>query len=530
MKRKLIYIVLAIAGAGVLVAATHPDLKLGRSIETLANIMRDVNLYYVDETEPEELLKGAAMGLTAGLDPYTEWMAADQVKDFEIMATGHYGGIGALIRRKGDHVAVAQPYEGSPADRAGLVPGDRFVSIDGVDVVGATTERVSGLLKGAPGTTFTAAVLKLMTGRTDTVEIMRERITLPAVPYYDVLDNGIGYIRHTDFSDGCSEQMRRAFTTLRTRGPLKGLILDYRDNGGGILQEAVEILSMFLPRGTEVVSTRGRREGTTSYRTMRDPIDTEVPIVVLVDNGSASAAEIVAGALQDLDRAVVIGQRTYGKGLVQQTRPVGYGSYLKITIAKYYTPSGRCIQSVADSTAQGEFTTLAGRKVYDGGGIMPDVRLEPEYISLFTALVYARGYIEEFCDDYIRENPDATSVPYENFVAWMADKEIEYESETRRALRLLRERAEREMLLGAIGDEIAAMEGRLKDDKNSSLQLYRDQLQEFMDDEMIMRRSYARGVVEHGLKDDREVAAAGELLRDGKRYGAILSSQDTERR
>jgi carboxyl-terminal processing protease len=496
---------LLLAAAALISATPDRDLTLGRSIETLADFMRDVSVYYVEPTDPAELLKDATAGLTAGLDPYTELIPADEMDDFEVVTTGKYGGIGAVVRKKGDYVAVAQPYEGSPADLAGLVAGDRFVMIDTVNVVGADTERVSNLLRGKPGSKFTVRVLRLMSGQEEDIAITRERISIPAVPYYTMLDGGVGYIHHSDFSDGAAKEMRRALDDLRGRGTMKGLILDYRGNGGGILQEAVEILSMFVPRGTEVVSTRGRRaEMTESYRTSQGPVDVQTPIVVLTDNHTASASEIVAGALKDLDRAVLMGQRTFGKGRVQITRPVGYGSYLKVTAARYYLPKGQFIDSV---------------------GVAPDVALEPEYMSHFAALVYARGYISDFADDFIRTHPDARTVPYSDFVAWMEDKELDYESPTRRALAELTERARRDMLTDALAGPIASLEASLKDDRASSLELYRKQLQELLDEELATRHGYTRGAAAYRLEHDPEAAAAAELLRDGKRYDKIIAER-----
>ncbi len=503
MRRAALYLV---CFAAVFISATPDrDLKLGRSIETLADIMRDVTLYYVDETDPADLLKYASHGLTLGLDRYTEFMPAEEMEDFEVMTRGEYGGIGAVVRKKGDHVAVAQPYEGSPADLAGLVAGDRFVAIDSVNVVGATTEQVSKLLRGVAGTKFTARVLRLISGREDTITITRERISIPAVPYHDVFEGGIGYIRHSDFSDGSAEELRLALLDLRKRGPLKGLILDYRGNGGGILQEAVDILSMFVPRGTEVVSTRGRREEmTVVYRTEREPVDTQLPIVVLADRRSASASEIVAGALKDLDRAVLMGQRTFGKGRVQVTRPVGYGAYLKVTAAKYYLPDGQCIDSI---------------------GVAPDVELKPEFLSPFTATVYAGGHIDDFADDYISHHPDTESLPFGEFAVWMEDKELKYESPMRRALAVLKEQAEQEMYLETLAGTIAELENKLKDDRKSALELNREQLQEILDEELVTRREYARGLAKHRLQYDKEFDAALEFLRDGKRYHEILGGR-----
>ncbi len=567
MKRKLKYWIagaaLAVCGA-VFVSAENPDFRLGRNLEIFVNLFRDVSLFYVDETDPDKLLQGAAAGLTYSLDPYTEWMPAETMQDFEIMTTGKYGGMGSLIRTNGEYTVIAQPYEGSPADKAGLVIGDRLVAVDGVNVVGMESARVSALLKGDPGTQFKLTVLKLLTGREETVTITRERIDIPGVPYYGMLDDSVGYIKHKDFSEDCSEELRRAFLDLRDNRGMKALVLDYRGNGGGILQEAVKILSMFVPRGTEVVSMRGRGpESSAVFKTGNEPIDLAMPIVVLtgvdyrssasvmMPDISASAAEIVSGAMQDLDRAVLVGQRTYGKGLVQSTRPVGYNSYLKITTAKYYIPSGRCIQAI-DYAARAEdgsvsfvpdslineFTTANGRKVYDGGGITPDIEVEPQEYSLFTVIVQGRGYIDDFCDEYFRRNsaqPDLRTFTvgdriYGEFVRFMADKDVEYESRTKRALEELRKNAERELYYDDIREEIDRIEAQLKDDKENSLRLYREQLSSLILDNLILRHYYAKGLTEYYLTRDDDMEAALAVLADLPRYRTILETQDTSRK
>lgn len=555
MKKRIKYFVagaVLLAAGGLLMAAENPDFKLGRSIEVLINMFRDINMFYVDETDPEKLLEDAAMGLTMRLDPYTEYMPASEMEQFSIMTTGKYGGIGSLIRKKGEYITIAQPYEGSPADKAGLQIGDRLVEVDSVNVVGMESDKVSELLKGDPGTPLRLKVRKLVPDKEVTVDLIRERIAIPGVPYHGMVADGIGYIQHVDFSENCSADMRRAFTEMSKDGNLKGLVLDYRGNGGGILQEAVKILSMFVPKGTEVVSMRGRTpEMSSVFKTELDPIDLDIPIVVLTNSGTASAAEIVSGALQDLDRAVLVGQRTFGKGLVQMTRPVGYNSYLKVTTAKYYIPSGRCIQaidyahrnedgsvsSVPDSLIT-EYATSNGRKVYDGGGIMPDVKVAPEYVSLFTVIAYQRGYIDDFGDEYTRRNPQPIDIEtftvndriYNEFCKFMEDKDVEYQSQTIRALADLKDKAQRELYYNDIKDELAAIESRLKDDKKSSLELYREQLSELIKDDLIRRHYYARGVTQAKLKEDRELAEAIALLQQRERYDRIISSQDTERK
>ena len=540
----------AIAGAALLFTfGKRDDFGLGRTMEIAVNMMRELSLYFVDEVDPDKLLEGAAQGMVSHLDPYTEYLSEAEMSDFDVMTTGKYGGVGSLIRKKGDYVIFAQPYKDSPADKAGLRIGDKILAIDGEDAKGFTTEEVSKRMRGAPGTTFRITVERLLGGRHETLTLRRERIVIPGVPYAGWAAEGIGYIQHSDFTEGCYDDMRSAIDRLRREGDLRGLVLDYRGNGGGILQEAVKILSMFVPKGTEVVTTKGRTEGK-SFRTSSEPILSDLPLAVLVNGNTASAAEIVAGALQDLDRAVVIGQRSFGKGLVQTTRPLGYNAYLKLTTAKYYIPSGRCIQAVDYSRAQEgsvrevpdslirEYATRGGRKVYDGGGIMPDVRMEPEYSSRFAVTLYLMGFIEDFGDRYMQTRPDErvdsrtfalTDADYEEFVRFMADKEVPYESETRRALEALRKAAENDRY-GAIADEVEALEGQLRDDTQTNLETYRNEIVEMIENDIVLRHHYAAGVIEHNLADDPEIRRAVAILDNPEEYARIVTSQDTQRK
>lgn len=542
----------AFAGALLAAGAAKGDFTLGQNTEVLVNMMRDLSFFYVDEVDPGKLMKDAAVGMTSKLDPYTEYMPAEQMENFALLTTGKYGGIGALIRQKGDYVAIAEPYEGSPADKAGLRAGDRIVAIAGKDAKGYSTEKVSSELKGDPGTTVKIEVERFESGKREQVTIRRERIAIPPVPYYGFVGEGIGYIRHDDFSEDCSSDFRNALMALKKDGELKGLILDYRYNSGGIMDEAIKILSMFVPAGTEVLSMKGRTpEMSATYKTETSPVDVQIPVAVLVSSGSASAAEIVAGAFQDLDRGVLVGQRTFGKGLVQSTRPLGFNNYLKVTTAKYYIPSGRCVQavdyahraedgsvqSVPDSLVK-EFSTANGRKVYDGGGVMPDIKVPAEYISRFPILVYSKGYIEDFVDDYLKRNPEPvdpaafklSDETYGEFVEFMQDKDMDYESETSAALKTLKQKAERELYYDKIKDAVSDMEKSLLEDKTGDLQLYKEQLSSLIEDDIVLRQHYRRGVIRHTLQEDKEVAAAVELLNDTQKYNVIITSQDTERK
>ena len=536
--------------AGVSIHAGHDDFGLGRNMEKLVNMMRELSVHYVDEVAPEDLMSSAAAGMVSRLDPYTYYLSEEDMKKFELETTGKYGGIGALIRQRDDYVVIAEPYKGSPADRAGLRIGDKIVEIEGKDARGFTTEKVSSLLKGDPNTKVHITVERIVDGKREAKTIRRERIVIPAVTYAGWVDrgNGIGYIQQADFSESGYEEMRASIERLRGEGELRGLILDYRNNGGGIMQEAVRILSLFVPKGTEVLSTKGRAaDANKTYRTTLDPLLPETPLAVLVNANTASSSEIVAGALQDLDRAVVVGQKSYGKGLVQTSMPIGYDAYVKMTTAKYYIPSGRCIQridysshdqgvhSVPDSLVR-EFTTRNGRKVYDGGGIMPDVRTETEYISRFALTLYAMGFIDEFCDDYFRRH-SADSVDnrtfaisdadYEDFVAFMKDKEVPYTSDTRRVLDRLKAALESDRFTERFADEMARIEGSLHDDTESNLRTYRKEIEESIVSGIIMRFNYAAGAIEHSLVDDGDVKRAVGVLLDSEEYGRILTEQDT---
>ena len=550
MTKYLVTVAAALGVAGLCTFAVKNDFGLARNMETLINMMRELSIYYVDEIDADNMMTDAAAGMVRRLDPYTVYMPEEEMTDFEFLTTGKYGGVGALIRKKGEGVVIAQPYKGFPADRAGLQIGDRFIEIAGKDARTMTTEQVSSLLKGTPDTKVSIKVEKLLTGEIEEVKLRRERITISGVGYAGFVADSIGYIQHRDFTDGCYEDMREALEGLQERG-LKALILDYRNNGGGIMQEAVEIVSMFVPKGTEVVTTRGRTEHKT-YRTQIEPIARDLPVVALVNDGSASAAEIVAGALQDLDRAVLIGQRTFGKGLVQTTRPLGYNNFLKVTTAKYYIPSGRCIQAVdyssRDEKGAGknvpdslirEFRTSGGRKVYDGGGIMPDVRCEPQYISRFAMTLYAMGYIDDYADLYFREHGmreldprtfTLTDADYDRFVSFMADKEVKYESDTRRALNQIKAAAKADLYEESLADEIGAIESGLRDDKETNLQTYKKEILETLNNAVILRYCYADGVTEHTLVSDSEVHRAVELLNDPDEYARILREANTVRK
>ena len=527
---------------------TDRDFELGKSIEILTNIMREFDMGHVDDIDASELLNAATTGMIAVTDPYSEYISEEAMADFEMMTTGRYAGVGSLIRKKGDYVLFAQPYKGSPSDEAGIKIGDKILYINGEDMKGRPVGDISTRLRGEPETTVEVVVERNYDFSVDTLQLTRRRISIPSIGYAGYVRDGIAYIMHNDFIEGSYNEMRSALEEIMATDTLRGIILDYRSNGGGVMDEAVDIASLFLPRGTRIVSLMGRDSTSLRhYTTEHAPLAADVPIVILVNGSSASASEILAGALQDTDRAVVMGQRTYGKGLVQGTRHVGYNSYLKYTTAKYYIPSGRCIQSrnfnrggqttmVPDSLIS-EFHTAGGRKVYDGGGIVPDVKVKTEYVSRFALTLYAMGYMEDWADEYMRKHGNEvidirtfslTDEDYADFCRFIQERDVPYESETRRALTALEQAAENDRYDETLSEAIAYLKELVKDDKMSNMETYREEIMEALTADVILRYAYSEGVAEYSMVHDEVVDQAVELLLNSEEYERILREQDLD--
>ncbi|MBR5105723.1 MAG: S41 family peptidase [Alistipes sp.] len=549
--RVLKYSLLAVAVAAIFVGGifgTRNDAKLGRNMEIMVNLMHALSTQYVDEVDADEMMLNGANGIVSKLDPYTTFVPEKDMPNFEAMMLGRYGGIGALIRKKGDYVIIAEPYKGSPADKYGLKVGDKIVAIDGKDMRGAKVDEISKKLRGEPNTTVSVTIEHLLTGEREDLKIRRRRIELPSITYAGYVAEGVGYIRHADFTDKCYDEMREALLRLQKEGELKSLILDYRNNGGGVLRSAIQILSLFVPKGSMVVETRGRDGKSHKLYTEYEPLLPNTPIAVLINGNSASAAEIVAGAIQDLDRGVLIGQRSFGKGLVQSTVSLGYNTLVKVTVGKYYIPSGRCIQAinystdgraeiVADSLIK-EFKTAGGRKVYDGGGIMPDKRMKPEYISSFAATLVLMGTVEDYGDEYMKKNHSKaidvksfsiTDEDYADFVKMVMEREIPYKSESRAALEKLREALKKERNT-SLSEALNAIDKGLKDDKRSNLETFRNEIVEQINQNIVLRYAYAEGVIANTLNNDTEVLEAVKLLANKDAYKQIVTKQDTERK
>ena len=527
------------------------DFELGRSIEILANVMREFDMRHVKSVSADDMLRAAVMGLTKVTDPYSQYLSESDMSDFDIMTTGKYGGVDLGGRRIIKKVIFTEPYKGSPADEAGIKSGDKILSIAGKDMKGADADIVSSNLRGDPETDVEVVVERFYGGKIDTLTLHRRRISIPSVPYYGIIRDGVGYILHNDFIHGSYEEMRRAVEHLQAsaEGGLKGIVLDYRSNGGGVMREAINIASLFVDRGERIVSIMGRDSmSLRHFVTEHAPIARDIPLVVLVDGASASASEILAGALQDMDRAVVLGQRTYGKGLVQSTAYMGYNTYLKYTTERYYIPSGRCIQAHDYSTRSSdgavgvvpdslisEFRTRGGRRVYDGGGIVPDVKLDPRYYNRFAVTLYVMGYMHDWVDKYMLEHAEEqinvrefrlSDEDYADFVQFIADKDVVYESESRRQLKLLQEALQREHYDEALSGEFTQLGDLIKDDKMSNMQTYRREIEDMLVIEILTRYAYNAAACENSSCKDEGVARAIDLILNSEEYSRILREQD----
>jgi carboxyl-terminal processing protease len=548
-RRKRVFTITLVSGVALLLmgftSVAVRDGRLGRNIEILVSMFRDLSLYYVDEVDSDKLLRDAAKGMVSSLDPYTELITHDRMSELDLMTTGKYGGIGALIRADSDYVRIAEPYRDCPADRAGLKIGDAIVAVEGEDMRGRSTQEVSSLLKGDPGTMLHLTVRRIADGSIEKMNIRRERISIPAVKYYGMVADSIGYILHCDFTDGSSALVRKAVEQLLNEGA-KSLILDYRENGGGVVQEAIKIVSLFVPSQTEIVTMRGRGgEVKTVLKTEDEPIALSVPLVVLVDGNTASSSEILAGAIQDLDRGVIIGERTFGKGLVQSTMPLEYDNYLKFTTSKYYTPSGRCIQSFnyhkqeGDNSKQpdslvNEYKTVGGRAVYDGGGITPDIEIAPKKMSNYAAMIYVSGVVDDFADEYFRtheisadsvEGFAITAADFDRFVEMVGDRTFEYDRQTHDVVLALAEAVEAEGYGEKLTGDIKALASRLVEERDNATMLRNNQevITDLIEEAIVLRAAYNDGVVRYRIRDDVCVDKAVDILTDSNAYNTILS-------
>ncbi len=523
------------------------DFKIAKSLDIYYSLFRDVNMYYVDETNPENMVENSIHAMLDKLDPYTVYIPEKDKDEFTFMTTGQYGGIGALIRNSGEYPIVAQPYKGFPADKAGLKAGDRILEIDGKPTNEYKLDEVSEHLKGIPQTKVKLLIERPYSEEKFEKEIVREEIQIKSVPYYGVVADSIGYIRVSKFTPDVSKEVKSALRELETVHHIKSLVLDLRGNPGGLLIEAPRICNLFVDKGEEIVSTKGKmQKWNQTLKTTDSPYDKEIPLVVMVNRGSASASEIVAGALQDLDRAVIVGQRTFGKGLVQTTIPLNYNSQVKITTAKYYIPSGRCVQAldyshrnedgsvghVPDSLIS-EFETQNGRKVYDGGGITPDVKVESEDVSQLTISLITQNVIFNYATKFAHENPEIAGVKefsitdeiYQDFVQFALNDSFTYETRSERELRELEKIVKREKYYERAKQELENLRNKLINDKETDLITFKEEVVEFLRDEIVGRYYYQEGQIQTNLIDDTQLHKALEILQHRDQYKSILSPE-----
>jgi len=520
--------------------------ELSKNLDIFAVLLRELNTYYVDDIKPGEMIKKGIDEMLNTLDPYTEFYAESDIEDYRMMVTGQYGGIGSLIRQKGEYVMVGEPYEGFPAQKAGLMAGDVIMEVDGKSIKGKNTADVSKLLKGQANTTVKVLVERGGEKKPIEVVLTREEIKIKNVPYYGVVGDGsIGYIKLTGFTENAAKEVKTAFLELKEKNKIRALVFDLRDNGGGLLKESVDIVNTFVSKDQKIVEQKGKiKEMNRVHKALYAPVDTTMPIAVLANGNSASASEIVSGSLQDLDRGVIVGQRTFGKGLVQQTIPLSYGTQMKVTTAKYYTPSGRCIQEldyvhkntqgkaehIADSLKR-EFKTKNGRSVYDGSGIFPDVKLEPRQYALITGTIVAKNHIFDYATKYRLSHPSISSskefalteAEYNDFLQYLSDKTYDYTTKSERSIEDLKKNAENEKYFENIQSEYEALKKEILLHKKEDLAKYRPEIKDFLEEEIASRYYYQRGRLESSLRDDGELKEAIRVLTDEQLYKSILT-------
>ena len=534
-------IILLFGGLGLVAFKADDYFEISKNLEIFADVYKQVNTSYVDEVKPGELIRAAINGMLASLDPYTNFYSEAQAEEYRYQVTGTFAGIGSSIRRIGDYIYIESPLDDFPAQKAGLLPGDKILEVDGQSMKGKKTDEVTDFLKGKAGTSFNLKIERTGAGILDKT-ITRETIKVKNVPYHGVIEDHIGFIKLTGFTQNAGKEVQDALIDLKSKGATK-VVLDLRNNGGGLLHEAVNIVNIFVPKGTTIVVTKGKfEEDNRTYKTLNSPVDTEIPLVILINNNSASASEIVSGALQDLDRAILVGQNSFGKWLVQTTMSLNYNTSMKVTTAKYYIPSGRLIQrldygnkvngkaiAVADS-AKKEYSTKNGRKVTDGEGIQPDVPVdELTYSKLAQALIkndllfkFANQFrsTHESIEEALKYN--VSDDVFNDFKKFISDKEYTYTTQTERDLEKLEKQAKEEKYFSLLEEELTKLKKALESTKQSDLENHQEELKELLEYEIVKRYYFEKGKVEVGFDDDLEWAKAKSILNNSNAYNNLL--------
>ena len=547
---KTLFIVVAFSAISFgLLSFTKSDqyFEIAKNIDIFTTLYKELNTYYVDDIQPAKMMRTGIDAMLKSLDPYTDFISEAEMEDYRFQTTGKYGGIGSLIMEQDGYVVISEPYEGSPSQKAGVLAGDKILKVDGRLLKGKTSEDVSKALKGQPNTTVELTVLRLQADGTEkeiALSLNREEIHVNNVPYYGMINNDVGYILLEHFYFDAGKEVRDALQDLKNKHNPKSVILDLRGNPGGLLNEAVNVSNAFIDKDENVVFTKGKvEEWDKSFKTMMSAIDKEIPLVVLTNSGSASASEIVSGSIQDLDRGVLVGQLTYGKGLVQTTRPLSYNTKLKVTTAKYYIPSGRCIQAInyAEKGPEGEvkkipdslkvaFKTRAGRVVYDGGGVEPDVKTEPEMLSLIAIALLDKNLIFNYATQYRAKHPSInkaiefklSDAEFEDFVAYISKNDYEYKTESEKTLNELEKISKEEKYYDAIKAQIIELYKKLDVDKKNDIYKQKAELMSLLQEEIAERYYYRKGRIEASFINDKEVQKAIEVLNNTQAYKNYL--------
>jgi len=545
--RKKLLATLALSTLGLVSFRAASDneryFEIAKNLDIFATLFKEVNTYYVDEITPAKLVKTGIDAMLRSLDPYTNYIPEDDIEDFRTMTTGQYGGIGASVVKRNGKTVVQSAYEGYPAQKAGLLPGDEILDINGVIVDKKSNSDISKLLKGQANSVVKLMVTRYGQDKPVEINITRDKIQVDNVPYVGMISGDVGYFQLGGFTVDAGKEVRAAVTKLKEQGAKK-IVFDIRDNPGGLLNEAVNISNLFIDKGLDVVSTKGKvTEWNKTYKALDVPLDTQIPVAIITSSRSASASEIVSGVLQDYDRAVVVGERTFGKGLVQATRPLSYNSQLKVTTAKYYIPSGRCIQEIdyAHRSEDGTlgkfpdslrtaFKTTAGRTVYDGGGVAPDVEVNDREIADITRILLQKSYLFDYATRYRSEHPTIvparqfklTDVDYQKFVAYLQGKNISYSTDAEKALTDLSKKVKEEKYYDDVKLELEAIRKKVTVNKANDLQRFKPEIKELLEQEIVSRYYFEKGRTEAGFDDDPNIVAAVAVLNDPNRYAALL--------